>query len=103
MEAAATLFKRSLANPIITARMLPYSANTVFNPAAVEIAGETVLLMRVEDRRGISHLEVARSSDGVTGWRFPPEPAFLPNPTEHPEEVWGVEDPRATWLEERAE
>ena len=103
MEAAATLFKRSPSNPIITARMLPYAANTVFNPAAVEIAGETVLLMRVEDRRGISHLEVARSSDGVTDWRFPPEPAFVPNPTEHPEEVWGVEDPRATWLEERAE
>ena len=103
MLASVGLFKRSSCNPIVTASMLPYDANTVFNPAAVEIEGETVLLMRVEDRRGISHLEVARSADGVTGWRFPPTPALLPDPQDHPEEVWGIEDPRVTWLDERSE
>ena len=101
--APVTLFTRSPSNPIITANMLPYDANTVFNPAAVEIDGETVLLIRVEDRRGMSHLEVARSADGVSGWQFPPAPAFLPDIRGHPEEVWGIEDPRATWLEERGE
>lgn len=100
---AADLFTRSPCNPIITAGMLPYDANSVFNPAAVEVDGETVLMMRVEDRRGISHLEVARSADGVTGWQFPEQPALVPEPGTHPEEVWGIEDPRATWLAERGE
>lgn len=64
--------------------------------------GETVLLARVEDRRGISHLAVARSPDGVSDWRIDDD-RFMPDPEEHPEEVWGVEDPRITWLPERDE
>ena len=59
--------------------------------------------MRVEDLRGISHLVVARSADGVTGWRFDDEPLLAPRPEDHPEEVWGCEDPRLTWLPEREE
>jgi predicted GH43/DUF377 family glycosyl hydrolase len=47
--------------------------------------------------RGISHLQVARSADGVTGWRFDPEPLLAAQPDLHPEEVWGCEDPRLTW------
>lgn len=64
---------------------------------------ETVLLMRVEDLRGISHLLVARSRDGVGGWVCDEEPLISPQPDRHPEEVWGCEDPRLTWLEERQE
>jgi predicted GH43/DUF377 family glycosyl hydrolase len=59
--------------------------------------------MRVEDLRGISHLTVARSDDGRTGWRIDPEPTLMPDPDHHPEEVWGIEDPRITWLPEREE
>jgi predicted GH43/DUF377 family glycosyl hydrolase len=92
------LFRRHPANPILTALDLPYPANTVFNPAAVSHDGETVLLLRVEDRRGISHLTVARSRDGVHNWRVDREPSLRPAPERHPEEVWGIEDPRATWL-----
>ena len=55
------LFVRNALNPIITAEHLPYPANTVFNPGAARVDGETVLLMRVEDLRGISSLHVARS------------------------------------------
>ena len=87
-------------NPIITAADLPYAANTVFNPGATVRDGETILLMRVEDRRGLSHLTVARSSDGVAGWRIDPAPTFGGDPDSHPEEIWGVEDPRVTCLEE---
>jgi predicted GH43/DUF377 family glycosyl hydrolase len=87
-------------NPIITAADLPYSANTVFNPGATVRDGETILLMRVEDRRGLSHLTVARSSDGVGGWRIDPGPTFVGEPGSHPEEIWGVEDPRVTYVEE---
>lgn len=44
------------ANPIITSARLPYSANTVFKPVATMLGGETVLLMRVEDRCGLSEV-----------------------------------------------
>jgi predicted GH43/DUF377 family glycosyl hydrolase len=96
----AELLTRHPDNPIITAADLPYSANTVFNPGATVRDGETILLMRVEDRRGLSHLTVARSSDGVGGWRIDTGPTFVSEPESHPEEIWGVEDPRITHLEE---
>ena len=48
------LFARSAANPILTADGWPIAVNAVFNPAAVQVGSETVLLARVEDRRGIS-------------------------------------------------
>ena len=63
------LFVRHPANPILTAEDWPYPVNAVFNPAAAVVDGETVLLARVEDLRGISHLTVARSANGIDGWR----------------------------------
>ena len=68
------IFTRHPSNPIITADQLPYRANSVFNPGAGLVGGETLLLVRVEDLRGISHLLAARSSDGVT------DGASMPNP-----------------------
>jgi len=94
------LFTRHPANPIITAADIPYSANSVFNPAATIRDGETILLMRVEDRSGLSHLTVARSPDGVAGWRIDAAPTFVGKPDTHPEETWGPEDPRVTFVEE---
>ncbi|HEX7497732.1 MAG TPA: hypothetical protein VF344_04630 [Candidatus Limnocylindrales bacterium] len=96
------LFERVPANPIITAADVPYPANAVFNPGAAVVGGETVLLMRVEDLRGISSLYVARSDDGISNWRYDKKPLLAPDP-DHPEEVWGCEDPRLTWLPEREE
>jgi len=97
------LFRRYEGNPILTSREWPYAANTVFNPGAVLFDGETLLLVRVEDRRGMSHLTVARSQDGKTNWRIDPHPTLLPDPENHPEELWGIEDPRIVYLEERQE
>ena len=97
------IFERNPRNPILGPDDLPYAANSVFNAAAAIVGGETLLLLRVEDRRGLSHFTVARSADGITNWRIDPEPAFLPSPQTHPEEAWGVEDPRITWIEERKE
>jgi predicted GH43/DUF377 family glycosyl hydrolase len=94
------IFTRHPSNPIITADQLPYRANSVFNPGAGLVGGETLLLIRVEDLRGISHLLAARSSDGITNWRFDPAPLITPEPDLHPEEIWGCEDPRLTWLPE---
>lgn len=65
------LFTRYHGNPVLTAARWPYPINTVFNPGAALVDGETVLLCRVEDRRGMSHLMVARSADGFGGWRIP--------------------------------
>ena len=47
------LFRRHDANPILTAAQWPYPAHTVFNPGATLLHdGTTLLLCRVEDRRG---------------------------------------------------
>ena len=97
------LFKRSESNPILTTSDVPYPANAVFNPGAARLENETVLLARIEDLRGISQLHVARSVDGVSDWRFDPEPLLRSDVDHHPEEIWGCEDPRLTWLHERDE
>lgn len=96
------LFERCPKNPILTIEDWPYPANAVFNAAAAIVDGETLLLVRVEDFRGASHLTVARSKDGVSDWRIDEQPTLEPSPA-HPEEVWGIEDPRITWLEELKE
>lgn len=94
------LFTRYHSNPVITTGDIPYPANSVFNAAAAQVGDETVLLARVEDMRGISHLHAFRSRDGMTNWRADDEPTFLPMPEKHPEELWGIEDPRSVFLEE---
>ena len=97
------LFHRHESNPILTAQDWPYPAHTVFNAGACQIKNETILLVRVEDRRGHSHLTVARSADGISNWRINPTPSFAPDTESFIEEAWGVEDPRLTWIEERDE
>ena len=98
--ASQELFKRYEHNPILCPESWPYTVSAVFNPGATVVNGETVLLVRVEDRYGVSHLSLARSHDGVSHWRIDPEPTFSPQPDLYPEEEWGVEDPRITYLEE---
>lgn len=96
-----TLFRRHEANPILIAADWPYPAHTVFNPGATLLQdGTTLLLCRVEDRRGHSHLCAARSANGVDGWVIDPEPTLSPEPENYPEEAWGIEDPRITFIEE---
>ena len=96
------LFSRYEGNPILTAAHWPYPANAVFNPGAVEVNGQTLLLVRVEDMRGFSHLTAARSKDGKTGWEIDPQPTLLPD-LSYREEQWALEDPRIVWLEEEAQ
>ena len=96
-----TFFRRHENNPILTAADWPYPAHAVFNPGAVRLAdGTTLLLCRVEQRRGHSHLCAARSADGVAGWSIDPRPTLAPDPDTHPEEIWGLEDPRITYCAE---
>lgn len=97
----AELFHRHAANPILVAQDWPYPAHTVFNAGACQLGDDTVLLVRVEDRRGHSHLSVARSRDGITDWQINASPSFAPDPVNYSEEEWGIEDPRLTWVEDR--
>ena len=95
------LFYRHPKNPILTAADWPYPINTVFNAGATLLPdGTTLLLCRVEDRRGLSHFCVARSRNGVDGWEIDPQPTLMPDPDNYPEELWGIEDPRITYVPE---
>ena len=100
-EKYETLFHRHAANPILTGKDWPYSINSVFNGGATRLPdGSTLLLCRVEDRRGLSHFCVARSVNGVDAWQIDREPTLLPEPDKFPEEIWGIEDPRITHVPE---
>ncbi len=94
------LFQRHPANPILTAKNWSYPVNTVFNPGATIFNGKVLLLARVEDRRGFSHLTKAVSEDGVSDWRIDAAPTMDADPVNHPEELWGIEDPRIVRLDE---
>src|SRR3954468_14525455 len=81
------LLVRHPANPILTRSHWPYSINSVFNAGATLLPdGTTLLLCRIEDRRGLSHLCAARSANGVDGWIVDATPTLMPNAEEYPEE-----------------
>jgi predicted GH43/DUF377 family glycosyl hydrolase len=93
------LFRRYPGNPLLSPNRWPYTINAVMNAGAALVDDTTVLLCRVEDRRGLSHLTVARSSDGYSNWVVDEEPLLQPGPgLLH--ESWGVEDPRLTRVDE---
>ncbi len=95
------LFHRHKQNPILTAADWPYPVHSVFNPAATLLPDSTTLLLcRVEDRRGHSHLCAARSQNGIDKWQIDPKPTLVPDTEHFPEEQWGLEDPRITYVPE---
>ena len=47
-----TLFTRAPGNPLLAPARWPYRVNAVMNAGATMVGDETVLLCRVEDRRG---------------------------------------------------
>jgi len=99
-DATNELFRRYPRNPILTGRQWPYPVNAVFNAGACRLGDQTLLLVRVEDRRGLSHLCAARSADGLTDWQIDPRPTLPADPENRPEELYGLEDPRITFLVE---
>jgi predicted GH43/DUF377 family glycosyl hydrolase len=95
------IFHRHKLNPILTAENWPYPINSVFNAGATLMPdGTTLLLCRVEDRRGLSHFCAARSANGIDDWKIDQQPTLLPDPDNYPEELWGIEDPRITFVPE---
>jgi len=95
------LFKRNKNNPILSANDWTYPINSVFNPGATLLQdGTTLLLCRVEERNGRSHFCSARSVNGIDNWIIDSKPTMYPDPDNYPEEVWGIEDPRITYVPE---
>lgn len=95
------IFSRADCNPILTADDLPVSAEAVLNPGAGEHEGRVFLLLRVESATGYSNIHVAWSENGVDGWSVEEKPLLEYGLPEWRYEQWGVEDARATWLEEQ--
>jgi beta-1,2-mannobiose phosphorylase / 1,2-beta-oligomannan phosphorylase len=89
---------RSERNPILTPADFSPDVNAVFNPGACAHDGGTLLLVRVEDRTGISRLVVATSPDGMGDWTVEETRGLTPEPDRF-EERWGVEDPRITQID----
>ncbi len=94
------IFHRSELNPIIESGNMPVPAAAVLNPGATEQDGEVVLLLRVESPAGYSDIHVARSSNGVDGWRIDAEPILRHGQPRWRYEQWGCEDARVTYLAE---
>ena len=94
------LFKRYDANPILTPRDMPFSAEAVLNPGATEHNGEVVLLLGVEDTSGYSDIYVARSPNGVADWKIDKKPFLKHGEPKYRYEKWGCEDARISFLED---
>lgn len=94
------LFHRHPGNPILTTDDMPVSCLGVLNPGAADFDRQVVLLLRVEKPDGLSDLHVARSDNGVDGWRIDPEPLLERGLPDCPYEAWGVEDARIVYLDE---
>jgi predicted GH43/DUF377 family glycosyl hydrolase len=92
------VFTRNELNPILTADDLPFQANVVFNPGAARLRdGQVGLLLRVEDRRGLSALHLASSPNGITDWKVDETPLLEPRPDDRWCQ-WGFEDARVSFV-----
>jgi beta-1,4-mannooligosaccharide/beta-1,4-mannosyl-N-acetylglucosamine phosphorylase len=98
---AQKIFTRRSDKPLLSPDDLSLDVDAVFNPGVAEIDGEVVLLLRIEDRQGLSEIRVARSSNGVDGWRIADRPLLQPDLPEFPFEEWGCEDARVTQVAPR--
>lgn len=82
-------------NPILTAKDVPFKANSLFNAGAVKFNNQYLLICRVELPNGISALVKALSKDGV---QFKVEDKFFLTPEDHKQcyeyVQWGIEDVR---------
>ena len=96
---ASELFHRHARNPLLSAADWPYTVNAVFNPGVARFDSETLLLVRVEDRTGLSHFCVARSADGIGNWQIDLDRRLLPE-LDTEVERFGIEDPRITFIDD---
>ncbi|MBW1975760.1 MAG: glycoside hydrolase family 130 protein [Deltaproteobacteria bacterium] len=95
------IFQRHPKNPILTRDDVPYHCNTVFNAAVCRFKDTYMMLLRVEETNGRSHLTLAESQDGIH-FSVHPRPWIVPSedPEYEPYERFGIEDPRITQIGE---
>lgn len=94
-------FRRFEDNPILELDDMPFHANSVFNGTPAKVNGKYYLLLRVEGQQGYSFFALAKGTDGYN-FQVEPEPVMVPA-TEGPfarYEAQGIEDPRATWIDD---
>ena len=96
--------QRHPANPILTRRDVPdipphlIDVSSVFNPGAVELAGRTLLMLRVQSRSRETSLVMAESPDGAR-FSVRPEVVRFRGLETVREKVYHVYDARITRLE----
>ena len=96
------LFERVPENPVLTANMWPYPANTVFNPGATRLQATAARCCWCASKT-CAACHICAWLGAKTAWTagsIDPKPTFAPHP-HHPEEEWGVEDPRITYLPDK--
>lgn len=79
-------------NPILSPSGDGWESKNLYNPGAIVVDDEVVVLYRAHGPDLVSRIGLARSSDGVV-FRREPDPILVP---EHPYESAGCEDPRIT-------
>ena len=84
-------------NPIIVKDDVPFEVNSIFNPGAVKVGNDYLLVCRVEMPTGRSSFVLAKSRDGVK-FNIDPKPWLTPDDHNCFKKYveWGIEDPRIT-------
>ena len=82
-------------NPVLTREDVPFKVNSIFNPGAVKVGKEYLLLCRIELPTGRSSFVIARSNDG---YKFKVDNKPCLTPEDHGKYYeyveWGIEDAR---------
>ena len=99
--------------PIMTPADLPYPCSLVFNAGVIKYRGEYVMIFRNDygvDQAGYENenkrfagtsVGVARSKNGVDGWRFDPVPLMDSNDPDKDPEMKRLYDPRVIQIEDK--
>ena len=106
-------FIRKRSAPVVTAADLPYPSTLVFNAGVIKYRGEYVMVFRNDygtDRDAYENQKrrfagtsvgIARSKNGVDGWRFEPLPLIDSNDPGKDPEIKRFYDPRIIQIEDR--
>jgi predicted GH43/DUF377 family glycosyl hydrolase len=84
------LFIWHKANFTIQATGITYQPNTVFSAGTNRFGYDTLLPIRMKDRRAISHLTAAHSRDCVTDLRINPDTTLVASTNKYPGRGYGA-------------
>ena len=104
---------RKRSAPVIAAADLPYPSSLVFNAGVIKYRGEYVMVFRNDygtdrdayENRNVrfagTSVGIARSKNGVDGWRFDPVPLIDSNDPDKDPEIRRFYDPRIIQIGDR--